>query len=262
MELHDFCSPFLKFDLALLYTHQPQHIRQNQTMAPRKPSHSLKRHKRAKLWGITIIGFTSIAAHSAWQAPLNESEKSKAELLALSNQADSSPSLRRRDVSEHHPLGLQVLLVEPQEQKKTKNHDSKVVEVFVFNHHTHLAERTLVNLSSNTLISSQQISGVHLPLSEEEIAYSIDAVRRDVSVQTKLLEEHATLAHRANKDIMAGLKLRVAIWVPTTIEHAGDSRCDHERCALISLFDADNISYTTEPVVNLKTGKVALDVIQ
>jgi len=213
-------------------------------------------------WGTVIACFISTAANSAWQAPLTLQEKNAAESAALNHQSTSATTRRSSISNPDHPLGVQTLLIEPQEQKKTSPGSQKIAEVFTFNHHTHSAERTLVDLPSNTVISTEQIHGVHLPLSDAEIDFSIEAVRNDTQVQTKIFEEHASIGHRNTPDVLEGLQLRVSIWVPTTPAHAGNSQCDQERCALISLFDADNLSYVTEPVVNLKTQQIFLDVIR
>ena len=231
-------------------------------MPTRKPTPSSERLERVKRWAVAFVGLMPIVAQSAWQAPFTEGEKANAESVALSYQSEPALAVRNHDQKAEHPLGQQILVVEPQELKKRANNDSKIAEVFVFNHHTHTAQLTLVDLSSNTVISSKPIVGVHLPLSDDEIAYSIDLVRQDAAVLAKLYEEHATLAHNSIEDPISGLQLRVAVWVPTTAAHANGSQCDLERCVLISLFDANNVSYAIEPVVNLKTGEVFSDLIQ
>lgn len=232
-------------------------------MLPRLINYLKKQPNRLLLCGpAALVWMVSASVESAWQAPLTQNEKLAAQSVALSHQSNRSTGLRTRSTNSAHPLGVQILLVEPRERKNSDESGDKFAEVFAFNHRTHSTELTLVNLVTSEVVSSKNIPAVHLPLSDEEIEFSIEAVRNDFNVQTRLQQEHASLGHSESGDVLAGLQLRVSIWVPISQENSGDSRCDIERCALVSLFDADNTSYTTEPIVNLKTLEISLDAIQ
>ncbi len=220
-----------------------------------------RRRKNHLLGIVAVVWAISTTVQSAWQAPLSENERNIAQSIALPPQTDEITGLRSSSPTPAHPLGIQVLLIEPKEQKKTTNSNAKMVEVFTFDHNTHAAERTLVNLTMGTISHSQTINGIHLPLSDEEIEFAINAVRNDLNVYAKLQKEHAAQGHTETDDVMSDLQLRVSIWVPLSAEHEGVSGCIHERCALISIFDKHNVSYAIEPVVKLKTSEVLLDAI-
>ena len=205
----------------------------------------------------------SATAEGAWQAPLTSSEIEAAQNVALLEQSSTAIELGQGRSKSTHPLGVQVLLVKPLERKKKAPIGSpKIAEVFLFDYQTHTATLSAIDLSNQVVIRSRPISGVHLPLSNEEIAYSIETIERNVEVQEKLQQEHSAMGHNPNSAVMTGLQIRVSIWVPMSSEQAHESRCDYERCALLSLFDADDVSYATEPGVNVKTGEVHLGITQ
>ena len=65
-----------------------------------------------------------------------------------------------------------------------------------------------------------------------------------------------------NRGELTDLQTRVSILVPNKKTGDKPELCQRERCALISLFGADNYSFSIEPVVNLMSGDIYLDLIQ
>ncbi len=226
-----------------------------------RPYTSAEPHRGLRLrWAMALFAWLiSAAAQGAWQSPLTSTEKSNAELIALSKSSSGSTISPRSDIQSPHPLGIQVLLTEPLEQKHSNLSNARLVEVFLFNHHTHSAELRLVDLQTQTVLSAKKLPSIHLPLSTDEIRYSVDAVRSHSDVKARLVQEQSAHTQSADGELMSSLQLRVSIWVPQSTDSETNKRCHLERCALVSVFDAESNSYITEPVVHLKTGEVSLD---
>lgn len=220
----------------------------------------------------------------SWQTPLDEEEISRAASIAMvalvhvgqerkdsvaqsggtadrALQADSSVEQKNR-----HPLGTQVLLIELREQKKQSDQAARVAEVFVFDYERGVAELNLVEVEQNYLISKQILTTPHLPLAVEEISYSKSLVWNNAEIR-ELIDSEIHKSGLLDLDDstrfeLPDLQTRVSIWVPNNPEQAGLSHCHWQRCALISLFTDSNYNFSVEPVVNLMSGDIFIDLIQ
>jgi len=221
--------------------------------------------------GITMFAGFSNHLNAAWQQSLSEEETTHAVTIVLSSQVSGAmsagaPSERSRTVQSGdlsltdpnvHPLGVQILLVELREKKNASLGDLRLAEVFLYNYPRQTTELHLINLDQGVLLQTTEVDTAHLPLSDEEIEYS-----------KQLVFNHDQLTARVNNELsriqgveLGGLQQRVSVWVPTT-RQAGSSGCENQRCALLSLFTANEQSLVVEPVVNLISGDVFIDLVQ
>lgn len=227
---------------------------------------------------------TATKAYSAWQAPLSNDEIIRATAIAMSdpppgqqNPMGSSPQVGldefRRSTqanvriapAESHPLGSQILLIELKEEKNSSTPTVRLAEVFVFDYLRGIAELNLIDVEQNTLILKQEIPSVHLPLSDAEISYSKFLVSNNAELKRRIKDEIIATGQAlpiTSEQLLSELQTRVSIWVPNSPVQSGASNCDHERCALISLFTADHYNFAIEPVVNLMHGDIYTDLIK
>jgi hypothetical protein len=196
---------------------------------------------------------------SGWQDPPNANDRASAVAIALSDLASDSnrPGLATRSTLSSHPLGVQVLLAELREQKNPST--SQPIEVFLFDYATGKTVLKLVDLEQQHILSSTDIETTHLPLTDAEIQYA-----------ESLMQTHNALAERVQGELTAiqneivvglsELEARISVFVPHQ-SRTDESVCDRQRCALVSLFTEDDFSLSVEPVVNLSSGKVYLDLL-
>jgi len=163
---------------------------------------------------------------------------------------------RNIPVSDAHPLGVQILLVELKETKHRSEQTARLVEVFLFDYDGAGTHRKLVDVDSREIVTSTEISSAHLPLTDQEIAYGKALMWQDTELLQRLSVE---LNHSTD---IADLQSRVSVWVPGRDDQSGLSHCDVERCALVSLFTEDNDSLPVEPVINLMRSQVYTDLVQ
>lgn len=150
-----------------------------------------------------------------------------------------------------HPLGLQTLSIEKQEQKNTQG--TRMVSVYQY-HYAHESARLLVlDLLDQTLVREQVIETIHLPLNQVEIGHAIAIVSKDEKVVEQLWAEQR-YRHRPAFSDLSELDIKASIFEPTNPLHP----CNVQRCALLSLFDDTRTVFSIEPVVYLGTARLEL----
>lgn len=232
--------------------------------------------KRLRLFCALCCTALSFQLYASWQDPLSADEVHSATAIvmsqfslgdsdksALSASARGSRELRSSD-NFQHPLGVQVLLVELKEQKKNSVQTPRLAEVFVFDYQRGVTELNLIDVESDELMVSRDIESVHLPLSDEEINYSKNLIWNHAEFKQRVQREVETLQSlpSAVNGELTDLQTNVSILVPNNRTGNHSDVCRHNRCALISLFTADNHSFSVEPVVNLMSGEIYLDLVQ
>lgn len=201
-----------------------------------------------------------------WQDALTESEISHAiELAGLSINAvvplptdtvEANKTTLRQNGA--HLLGTQLLLVELKEQKKASP-DQRMAEIFTYNYNSQIARLHIVDMQHRVMISVQDISSAHLPLSDVEIDYANWLLWSNSDLRQGVLREIENLQLTPSTTSTTLTDARVSVWVPGSPEHGASSGCNLQRCALFSLYTKNRDSLTIDPVVNLVTGEVFTD---
>ncbi len=223
---------------------------------------------------LALISFPSLAG---WQPALTANEQATATSLALQSIAtrsaaassgkSESAQTRNGNAGNELPVGspqleIEVLLVEVQHSKK--NRIARIAEVFVFDYQRGVTELHRVNMENDEVIEVIEIASPHLPLnSREQQAATALAVTND-QVRQQLETEYQRAFGRA-LTTFDEIDMKVSVWQPQP--HQSNSSeiartCDHERCALISVFTRDNYSFSLEPVVNLMQNVVYPEALQ
>lgn len=219
------------------------------------------------LSGVSLLGLLyGLPVAASWQTPLSELERDQAVSVALAESdnglADSTVvnQRRTRGQTRSHPLGTQILLTELRESKNTPAQASRYFEVFLFDYNLGSTLLRTVDVNQMSLVSTVVVDSVHLPLTEVEIQYARSLVLQDEQVKESVIRELAVLETDSVFSI-TDLQARLSIWVPAA-NKVSKSNCDRRRCALVSLFTTSDYSLSVEPVVNLSTAEVSIDLIQ
>ena len=230
-------------------------------------------HAGALLCGIVATS----QLNAAWQNPLNTEETQTAASAVMSQYTntgtapfDTGNSTGSRTVNSaanlQHPLGVQVLLVELREQKNTADQAARIAEVFVFDYQQGVSELNLVDVESNLLLSTREIDSAHLPLSELEIEYSKTLIWNNTEFAERVQTEYENLISSISDEISPNapdnLKTMVSIWVPNSNPERQSDPCVQSRCALISVFTEHNYNFSVEPVIDLMSGQIYLDLVR
>jgi len=154
-----------------------------------------------------------------------------------------------------HPLGLQTLSIERQEQKNRPLRASAEAQVRVYQYHYHTASsRVLVfSLANEQLLSQHSIPSVHLPLNSSEINFAAQLLTQHGNIIKDLQNEQSQRGQPAFVQL-SDLDVKASIFEPLNSNHP----CATERCALLSLFDHTRTVFATEPVVFLQSRQVKL----
>lgn len=207
-----------------------------------------------------VCGFAA-SALGAWQSPLTEVEQAQSVTIALSADITVSnvPPRAALAAVDKHPLGMQVLLSELRETKGALSDSVRQVEVFLFDYERGVTLLKLVDVSQGTVLSSQVINSVYLPLSDEEIEFARARLLKDPELRMAVSAELNNVnGYGSGNFNVEDLQARISVWVPTE-GTAAKSSCTQQRCALVSLFTNDDYSLSVEPVVNLSGIEIYLD---
>lgn len=151
-----------------------------------------------------------------------------------------------------HPLGLQTLSIEKQEQKHSTT--TRRVNVYQYHYNYRSARLVSVDLRDGVISHQTMINSVHLPLNQTEIDFAISLVAYNASLLKTLRAEQERRGQTpfANLD---ELDIKASIFEPLDSQHP----CASERCALLSLFDQTRTVFSVEPVVLLNS--IRLDIL-
>ena len=171
---------------------------------------------------------------------------------AAAQLADTTPWIQARSVVKAaHPLGVQTLSIEKQENKNLP--DAALLRVYQFHYDLQQARLLIVSPDNRQVLDTQLIDSVHLPLNDAEISYATTMLMSQGAIVERLHAEQ-TARGRLPFGQLSDLDVKASIYEP--LNH--NDICYHQRCALLSLFDDTRTVFANEPVVNLQSLDVRL----
>lgn len=202
--------------------------------------------------------FCANSLFAAWQDSLTEQEIES--LSTRAKQQFPTARLSTKGINADTKPGVEILLVEIQENKSRKLHEAKLAEVFIFDYSTATASVQLINVDTHELISTRPIENIHLPLNQRETRVAKQILNNDVRFIDGLKSEYLAQFGQPLSSL-ALLDMKVSIWDRPSNQVDG-SICDRTRCALVSVFTHNHYNFSIEPVVELRDGTVHLDLLQ
>lgn len=181
-------------------------------------------------------------------------------ITAATEQRATNKQHSRLERQFSHELGLQILMIEAKEQKNRADNAELLAEVFVFDYLTGNSSLDIVNATNGTLYETRRIAEPHLPLNQAEIQFVTNMVQSSSVFIDRLEQEYQ---HQFGRSLpaLSQLNMKVAVWNPAGTAHA-DSHCTTSRCAYVSVFTSDYFNFSVEPVVDLVSKTVFLDLLQ
>ena len=176
---------------------------------------------------------------------------------AAGHLADTTPWIQARSSLntgyplDVHPLGVQTLSIEKQENKNLP--DAARLRVYQFHYDLQQARLLIIDSNSRQVLDIQPIDSVHLPLNESEISYATAILTSQSAIIERLRAEQTTRGRLPFRQL-SDLDVKASIYEP--LNH-GDI-CYRQRCALLSLFDDTRTVFANEPIVNLQSLDVRL----
>ena len=233
----------------------------------RRASHSTvsaarsPRASAAVLRAVVAVGLGCGGAGPAGAAPpLDAAERDLARRLAESVPWEA-PTPRSR-AHRPHPLGIQTLLVEIDERKGAPAGPRRA-RVYQYDHRGARARRLVVELAPGTgvagadgrVLERRALAGTHWPLGAAERAWVRERLGA-VGWVARALDAERAARGLAPLDgpfggEVDGVRAPGALRIKASVHEPRDpdDPCARERCALVSLFDADGTVSTVEPVV-------------
>lgn len=202
-------------------------------------------HSPYRLWRWLAALMLLMAA----QIPGQASELQLEEQLVVEHLATQAPWPEQASKRFTHPLGMQTLFIE-RLQTKHKQH-LRQARIYQYDYSRQSARLLDIDLDTREVMRVRAIDSVHLPLSEQEIAFATTLLEQDGPRLARLRTEQ-TRRGIPPFVTLDELEVKASIHEPLDAEHP----CAASRCALLSLFDASHTVFATEPLINLNTQQV------
>lgn len=195
-------------------------------------------------------------AQSGGAAPLDPLTSGE-HAVALSVALDTLNGLTR---SESEPEREVLLIERHQQAKQTVTTDSagRQGEVFVYDYASDKLARVLVDLAAQSVLSTEEVQNVQLPLTDTEIARALDIVYADPVISQTVTEQYRA-ATGSELNSVADLNHRVFVFRADTMPDRVNERsalCGLHRCAQVLLYTYDLIAFEATPLVDLSTDEV------
>ena len=178
---------------------------------------------------------------------LNLDEQNQAGELA--NQVPWVADQRRKP--ESHPLGIQTLFIERQEDKKVVS--ERIARVYQYDYTSQTARLLIIDLDTQNVIRTVPLNSVHLPLSQTEVDFARALLAADEQLINQLRVEQSQRAVQPFTTL-SELDVKASIFEPLDANHP----CALSRCALLSLFDATRTVFAMQPIVFLNSLSIGL----
>ncbi|MFK7889627.1 MAG: hypothetical protein AB8B63_02335 [Granulosicoccus sp.] len=195
---------------------------------------------------VFLLSASLCLASVAYSAPLSQQQLKNAQALA-----DAVDWAQQNYQRTSHPLHVQTLSIEVQEQKEAQ--PARLARVYQYHYDLQLARVLVVDPDSKDVVSEQTIASIHLPLNRSEIDLAAKLLASHQAITETLQKEQLQRGDVAFETLQE-LEMKASIYEPTDSEHP----CSRQRCALLSLFDSTRTVFAAEPVVFLQSLHVEL----
>lgn len=160
----------------------------------------------------------------------------------------------------------EVLLVERHEDGKEsyrRGQWERRGDIYVYDYGTDSLRYAVVDVATGQVLSQEEVKGVQLPLTVDEVARVLSIVDEDAALRTKLQEQYRRIAGQELTNLEQ-LQHKVSVFradaMPDRV--AGEAQlCGLRRCAQVLLFTANHVAFEVLPIVDLSHGRV-LQVIE
>lgn len=181
-----------------------------------------------------------------WQSPGHARGLQPEEQLVAESIAAQAPWEQHTGKRLSHPLGVQILFTEKPESK----HETleRFARVYQYDYTRQSARLLDINLVTHSVTRVQAIDSVHLPLSNEEIAFASGLLAQNDALLARLRSEQSQRGSTPFV-LLSELDVKASIYEPLDSDHP----CALSRCALLSLFDHSHTVFSIEPLIYLNS---------
>lgn len=198
------------------------------------------------LFTMLAMATTTLAGN---QDPLSPNEQLQASTLVES----TLPSLKTKSSSNQYEL----LLVE-RDRSEDKKSGVRRSNAFVYDYQTDETIVYRIDTATNKILSSVRRKNLQLPLTENEIARTVNLIFADKETFELIANEYQRITGKvlnSSKDLEAKAFVFTADTLPEQLNSASQ-QCGLHRCAQILLYTHDSVVFEVSPVVNLSANLI------
>lgn len=200
---------------------------------------------RLTLLATLILSNTSIAGN---QDPLSPNEQLQASTLVEA----TLPALKSNS-SSHYEL----LLIE-RDRSDDKKSGARRANAFVYDYQSDETIIYRIDAETNKILSSVRRKNIQLPLTETEIARTVQIIFSDKETFALIANEYQRITGKvlsSPKDLEAKAFVFSADTLPEQLNPASQ-QCGVHRCAQILLYTHDAVVFEVSPIVNLSANLI------
>ncbi len=178
---------------------------------------------------------------------------------------DSQPGKQQRPSepgTNRAVLHQELLLVERRQQEKGQS-KNRLADVYTYDYAANELIHVIVDVGRGTVVHSEFLTGVQLPLTPKEVEHAMQIVYED-SEQRDLINSEFTRVTGRPLNAISDLRYKAFVFHADTMTEGvseATQNCGVHRCAQLLLYSADNIVIDVSPVVDLSEGVVTQSVI-
>lgn len=204
------------------------------------------------IWLILMTSFTLAApSYAGSQDPLSFNEQAKTTALV----EGSLPALKTKNGQS--PNSYELLLVE-RDRSEDKKSGVRRANAFVYDYKTDETIIYRIDPATNKILSSVRRTNMQLPLTEGEIARTVNLIFSDKETFELIANEYQRITGKvltSPKDLEAKAFVFTADTLPEQLNTASQ-QCGLHRCAQILLYTHDSIVFEVSPIVNLSANLI------
>jgi Cu2+-containing amine oxidase len=179
--------------------------------------------------------------------PLSPKEEAEALQIAV----DEVPGLVPDTVEA--ALTTEELLVERNDDTKAAP-TARVADVYVYDYEQDVLTRTVVDLGTDTVKEVEQLTGVQLPITQDETYEATQILLADAGLADRVAAQYQAATGRPLEDATTQLRVQALVFdastMPDRVNEAG-KRCGVQRCAQLLLMTDDYAVIDLLPIINL-----------
>jgi hypothetical protein len=112
----------------------------------------------------------------------------------------------------------------------------------------------VIDLDTNSVNKVEQLTGVQLPITEDETYEAVQILLADQKLSAELDKQYRTISGRDLEDVSAQLRIQALVFdsstMPDRVNQAGRS-CGVQRCAQLLIMTDDYFVIDLLPIINL-----------
>jgi Cu2+-containing amine oxidase len=206
-----------------------------------------------------VLALASLSTHAGNLDPLSPAEMARATQQASAATPSSTSTSRSLPANSTTPP--ERLLVERHVNNKTQT--ARLADVYTYDYATNETLINVIDLDTNTTLSTKHEKNLQLPLTANELKRASDLIFNDDEERSLLDTEFKRITGKTLTNPQQQLQVKAFVFLASSLPeqlNAASQQCGLHRCAQVLLYTADAVVFEVSPIVNLSAGVITQNI--